>query len=59
MRNCHDGVADIVSAGEQGLGFEAIDQLLQANDFTLQIGVDLLAFVSQFEVGNDVAVAAN
>src|SRR5271165_4510212 len=53
-----DGVAGVVLAGEQCLGFETVEQLAQRADFALQVGVDALAFFGEIEVGGNVFAAA-
>ena len=56
--NGDDGVARVVLAGEQRLGFELVEQLAQRADFALQVRVDILAFFGEVEVGGDVVAAA-
>ena len=54
----HDGVTVVVVAGEQGLGFQLVDQRAQCIDLAPQVGGDVFAFMRQVEVGGDVAGAA-
>ena len=55
--NGDDGVALVVLAGKQGLGFQLLDQAAQSIDFAPQIGGDIFAFARQVEIGVDVAGA--
>ena len=57
--NRDDGVERIIVAGEESLGFEAIDELLQRSDLALKISVDLLALMRQFEICRDVVLTAH
>ena len=54
----HDGVARIVVAGEQCLGFDAVDQFVQAIQVALQFGVDVFAFTGEIKIGADIIGAA-
>ena len=56
--NGHDGVAVVVFAGEQRLGFQLVDQRAQVVDLAPQFGGDVFAFLRQIEVGVDIAGAA-
>ncbi len=53
-----DSVARIVFAGEQRLSFQLIDQFAERIDFALQVGVNVLAFLGEVEIGGDVVAAA-
>src|SRR5262249_13869191 len=56
--NGYDGVARVVFAGEQGLGFQLFRQFAQPVDFPLQVVDDGLALASQIEVGGDIIATA-
>jgi hypothetical protein len=52
--NRDDGVARIIFAGEEGFGLDAIDELLQACDFALQVAVNAFTLANQLEVRADI-----
>jgi hypothetical protein len=54
-----DGVAGVVFAGEQRLGFELVDQLPQRGDFPLQVAVDIFAFFRKIKIGRNISAAAS
>ena len=53
-----DRVQRIGFAGEHGLGFELLGEVDQRRDFSLEVGLDRLAFLGEFEVGLDVVLPA-
>ena len=54
-----DGVERIGLAGEHGPGFEFLGKRGQSLDVALQIGEHVFALAREFEVGFDIAGAAN
>jgi hypothetical protein len=54
----NDGVAGVVLAREQGLGFKFIEELAQGTDFALQVGVYVFTFFGEVQVGGDIFAAA-
>ena len=44
--------------GEQRLGLQFVDQFAQRVDVAAQLGVNIFAFLRQFEVGGNVIAAA-
>ncbi len=56
--NGDDGVARVVLAREQRLGFKPVEQVTEHADFALQVGIDIFAFFGEVEVGGDIVAAA-
>ena len=54
-----DGVERVGLAGEHGAGFQFFGKGCESLDVALEIGEDVFAFAGQFEVGVDVAGAAD
>ena len=54
-----DGVERIGLAGEHGAGFELFSECGEGLDVAFKIGEHVFAFAGQFEVGVDVAGAAD
>ena len=53
-----DLVWGVVLARKQRLGFEFVEQVAERPDVPPQVGVDILAFLGEIEVGGDVVTAA-
>ena len=55
----HNRVAGIIFAGEQAFSFQAVDKISQRINLAVQVGVDVLAFAPQVEIGGNIFAPAH
>ena len=50
----HDGVAAVIFAGKQALGFEPVHQVAQPVNLAAEVGLNIFPFAAQIEISGNV-----